>query len=147
MRDELDPLRRGRGLRGLDALGHHDVQLDGPQLEGELARVGLSEEEQVADEVEQPGRVSVDDADVALLLLGEPVVLLQQLDVAANRGERRPQLVRDERDELVLQPVELAQPVVLGRQQLPCRFGFLEQALTLGGVLAQAPVARLELRG
>ena len=38
---------------------------------------------------------------------------LHQLEVAADRGQRCAQLVRDERDELVLQPVELSQLVVL----------------------------------
>src|SRR5205823_11320904 len=37
----------------------------------------------------------------------------QQLEIAADRGERRAQLVRDECDELVLHPVELAKAVVL----------------------------------
>src|SRR4029079_7516768 len=114
----------GGGVGRLDALVHEQVELDGPELEGELARVGLGEEEQVADEVEQPAGVPVDDAEVALLLVAERAVLLEQLDVAADRGQRSPQLVRDERDELVLHPVELAQLV---------------------GVLAEAPVARLEL--
>ena len=122
-RRQLDLLGRGRRLRGLDALGHERLELDRPQLEGELARVDLRQEEQVADEVEQPRGVPVDDPEVAQLLLVEPAVVAQQLDVAADRGQRRAQLVRDERDELVLQPVELAQPVVLRREQLLGRLG------------------------
>ena len=35
------------------------------------------------------------------------IVVDEQVEVAADRRERRPQLVRDEGDELVLQPVEL----------------------------------------
>src|SRR4029079_11996057 len=83
---ELDALRVGGGLGRLDALVHEQVELDGPELEGELARVGLGEEEQVADEVEQPAGVPVDDAEVALLLVAERAVLLEQLAAAAARG-------------------------------------------------------------
>ena len=46
--------------------------------------------------------------------VSSPASLVEdELEVAEDRGERRAQLVRDERDELVLQAVELAQPLVL----------------------------------
>src|SRR4029079_1234461 len=59
---ELDALRVGGGRSRLAALVTGRVELAGPELEGELARVSLGEEEQVADEVEQPAGVPVDDA-------------------------------------------------------------------------------------
>jgi len=37
--------------------------------------------------------------------------LEDELEIAVDRGERGPQLVRDRRDELVLQMIELTQPV------------------------------------
>ena len=49
----------------------------------------------------------------ALGQLGHHVVLQQQLEIAADRCQRRAKLVRDERDELVLHAVELAEPFVL----------------------------------
>ena len=62
--------------------------------------------------------------------------------------------MRDERDELVLQPVELAQPLVLRREQLLRGLGLGagralgdEQEAALLGVLAQAPVLRRQLPG
>src|SRR6185503_21299841 len=48
-----------------------------------------------------------DDAEELPLLLGRELALEQELDESAHAGERRPQLVGDGRDELVLEPVEL----------------------------------------
>ena len=69
-------------------------------------------------------------------------VLEEQLDVAADRGQRRAQLVRDERDELVFEPVELTQAVVLLREEPLHGFGLgagcalgLEQPPAFLGVL------------
>ena len=50
--------------------------------------------------------------------------LEQELDVARDRGQRRPQLVRDARDELVLEVVELDELLVLVGQQLLRLLGF-----------------------
>ena len=81
-------------------------------------------------------------------------VVEQKLEVAADRGQRRPQLVRDERDELVLQPVELAQPLVLLREQVLRELGVgarralaFEQAATLVGQLAHAGGSHLAAVG
>ena len=46
-------------------------------------------------------------------LVGRLGVVDDELEVAANRGQRRAQLVRHECDELVLDAVELAQPLVV----------------------------------
>ena len=66
-----------------------------------------------------------------LAALGVRLVLQQQLDVAGDRRERRAQLVRDARDELVLQPVELDELLVLVAQEL----------LRLLGLPAREPLA------
>ena len=62
--------------------------------------------------------------------------------------------MRDERDELVLEPVELPQLVVLLGEQPLDRLGLgargalaLEEAPALLGELAQPPVPRFELPG
>ncbi len=60
-----------------------------------------------------------------------PDILERELDVADDRGQRRAQVVRDERDELVLQLVGLDELVVLQR----------EQHLRLLGVRARGPLA------
>ncbi len=76
----------------------------------------LRREQQVLDEREEPLGVAVDHLQPRLLFDAQPGrlgVVVQQLEVAADRRERRTQLMRDERDELVLHPVELAQPLVL----------------------------------
>ena len=49
----------------------------------------------------------------SLGLAGRLGVVDDELEIAANRRQRRAQLVRHERDELVLDAVELAQPLVL----------------------------------
>ena len=46
-----------------------------------------------------------------MLLVGHrPGVIEHELHGAANRGQRRAQLVADDRDELVLHPVDFTQP-------------------------------------
>ena len=85
------------------------------ELEAEPAGVDLGDEEEVADEPLQAVGVALDDAQELALLVGQVsgCSVEHELEVAANRGEGRAELVRDERDELVLQPVELAELLVL----------------------------------
>ena len=102
----------GLGLRPgrLDAFGGDRGEVEAVDVEDELAGLHLRDEEQVADEVEEPLRVALDDAEELALLVRQLARLAveQELDVAPDRRQRRAQLVRHERDELVLQPVELA---------------------------------------
>ena len=96
----------------LDQGGEVDV---GPVERDRAGRI-LCLEQQVLDEVQEPHRVAVDDVepvDVRSPEVGLDCLVEQQLEIAADRGERRAQLVRDECDELVLHPVELAKAVVL----------------------------------
>ena len=81
-------------------------------------RVRAREEEELIDEDGEPVGVSLDDPEVALARRGEGALgrVERHLEVAAERGERSPQLVRRGRDELVLEPVELEEALVLGRQ-------------------------------
>ena len=58
-------------------------------------------------------RVLLDNCQALALLAGDLLVLEQQLGVPLNRREGSPQLVRDHRDELGLQPVRLLNGQVL----------------------------------
>ena len=111
---ERDLLVLGERPCGLDGLCRDGREVDGADLEGELACLDLCQEEQVAHELEQPVRVPLDDAEKLALLVGDlaRLAIEHELEVAADRGQRSPELVRDERDELVLQPVELEQALV-----------------------------------
>src|SRR5439155_15086031 len=73
----------------------------------------LRDEKQVADDALKPLRVAIDRLEEPHLLFSEILVLGDQLEVAPDRRQRRAQLVRDERDELVLHAVELPELVVL----------------------------------
>ncbi len=103
----------GARIRGLDGLSHNGGKLHRFQHEHELAGIDLGHEEQIADEAEQPVGVAVDDPEHPILLLVEPCVFPNDLEVAADRGERRAQLMRDRSDEVVFHPIELAQALVL----------------------------------
>ena len=83
-------------------------------LEGEAAVLDPRQGEEVLDEVQQPLAVAVDPLDELVLLLGEVhgVVVGEELGVADDAGQRRPQLVADRRDELALGAVEVEHPLV-----------------------------------
>ena len=101
--DELD-LRVCRVCpRSLGALHSEVAEIDGAEFERERARVDLTDEEEILDEPKQPPRVSVDHCHQPVLLLGHrpALALLQQLEVAAHRRQRRAKLVRDNGDERV----------------------------------------------
>ncbi len=96
----------------LDQVGKVHVGLVKRDRAGRVLRF----QQEVLDEVQEPHGVAVDDAepvDVSRTEAGLRCFVEQQLEVAANRGERRAQLVRDQRDKLVLHAVELAKAVVL----------------------------------
>ena len=77
--------------------------------------------------------VALDDAQELTLFVGQRARLLleHELEVTADRGQRRSELVRDERDELVFEAVELAKPFVLvgELQQEPITFRLSPAAL------------------
>ena len=89
-----------------------DAQIDRLELQVQRPALEACGEEEIGDEAEQACRVPLDDLEVPQPP-GVVVLLEQQLDVAADRGERRSQLVRDARQQLVLQAVELDQLRVL----------------------------------
>ena len=83
---------------------------------------------------------SITESQSACVASNPAGVVEQQLEVAADRRERRAELVRDEGDELVLHPVELAEALVL---QLRLREERLAVRL---GLLARGDVERISLR-
>src|SRR6185295_10900002 len=111
---ERDLLVLGERPCGLDGLCGDRSEVDGTDLEGKLACLDLCKKKQVAHELEQPVRVPLDDAEKLPLLVGDlaRLAIEHELEVAADRGQRSPELVRHERDELVLQSVELEQALV-----------------------------------
>ena len=143
----------GAGGGRLDGLLGDRLEVDEAHLDRKLPGLDLSEEEQIADQAEQPLGVAIDDPEEPALLVGEVAAFVeQQLEVPADRGEGRPQLVGDERDEVVLEPVELPQPLVLLGQQPLRGLGLgargplaLQQPAALFRVLAQPAVAGLQL--
>ena len=133
----------------LDRVLYDLPEVDVLALDREPARVDLGEEQQIADKMEQPLRVPVNNTEEPLLFGCEiPALFEQELEVAADRRERRAQLVRNERDELILHAVEFPEPLVLLAQEPLDRFGLgaghllgLEELLALGGLFAEAPVS------
>ncbi len=134
---ERDLLLLGERPRGLDRLGRDRREVDRADLEGELARLDLGEEEEVADKVEEPVRVSLDHTQELALLVRDLARLAveDELEVAADRGQRRAELVRDEGDELVLQVVELEQALVSHLELARELLSFLLQPPAVGDVL------------
>jgi hypothetical protein len=102
----LGPLLRHR-VRG--NLG----QVRAAELHRQLPRADAGQEQQVAHQPHQPVRVALDDRQELSGVQAAGALVQQQLGVADDRGQRRPQLVRDQADELVLLPVELAHGLVL----------------------------------
>ncbi len=84
-----------------------DLLLD----EGEAVRVELRQVEEVADEAGQPVGLGLDDLERGVArvgIRGEP--LPQRVDVAADRRQRRPQLMRHGHQEVPLPLVRLREP-------------------------------------
>jgi hypothetical protein len=98
---------------GGQRIGDHVLHVDRRLRPLGLARFDLGEIEHLVDETRQALGFLRDDAEEFLPLAELDVgVVEQDLGERADRRERRAQLVRHRRDEIVLQPVELLQPLV-----------------------------------
>ena len=106
----VDVAPGGDHLEVGDHLDHHVAQVELGELGA--ARLDLGEREQVLDQQAEPGDVAVDRLPHLALGAAEVVVVLEQLEVAADAGQRGAQLVGDVGDEVVLGAVELAQRLV-----------------------------------
>ena len=103
-------------------------QVEVGQVEVELAGIDLGDEQQVVDEPSQAVSVASDDREELALLVRKLVRsgFEDELEVAVDRGERSAKLVRDRRDELILESVEFAQAVCrLLERSSAGRLGFL----------------------
>jgi hypothetical protein len=106
-RTRRTPARPAAGCAALDAVRGKLPQIDGAALELKAPRIDLRHEEHVAHQPQQPLRVAVDDLEVATGILVELLVVEHQLEVADDRREGRAQLMRDQREELVLEALRL----------------------------------------
>src|SRR5581483_8886291 len=103
---ELPGPRLGRE-RGVGALAE-DAHVDLLAEQGEAPRVELREVEHVADEaLEADGLLGHDVERAPLRLLVVDYAFPQRGDMAADRGQRRPQLVRDGHQEVARQLLRL----------------------------------------
>ena len=111
--------------------GHVDEllrQLEPPRLD-------LLHVEEVLEQRGEPARLGVDDPEVVPSRVDVELTLEQQRREADHAGERRPQLVRDDADQLALQALALAQlrvlPLELGVVCLQARRHLVEGAREL----------------
>ena len=131
---DLDALLRGGGACRVEARLHHRLHLHGPQLDAQLPAHDARHVQQVLDELGLQPHVAVDHVQAARHAGGVEPARAQHGRPAHDRRERRPQLVGQGGQELVLERVlalRHAARLLLARQ---------EQALLLGG-LAPGDVA------
>ena len=121
---ELEPRPAEVGARP-ELAGHLAGELgevDAARAHHDAAGVELGEVEQVGRQLRQAVDLLAHRADELCALLGGRVLVLEQLDEAAEAEDRRPQLVRGVGDELLAGVVELGQAAlhfVEGAGQLP----------------------------
>ena len=120
---EADVLGLRAGLGGLDDASHDLDQRHLLRVEPDLAGHDPVEVEQVFDQPHLRARVAVDHFDGALQLgrLQDIGLELQDLGPAQDRAERRPQLVRQRGEKLVLdarRPLRLHAGAALGLEDL-----------------------------
>jgi len=89
------------GSGGVAGSGDQVVEDDISELERQSAGLDPRHQQDVLDEAEQPRRVSLDHVDVVVLFISQ-LFALEHFGVATDRGQRCPQLVGDEGEELVL---------------------------------------------
>ena len=123
--DRLESHALGVGCRPhrLHGLLNERGQVDGLQVQAKLARHDARHVEHILDDLGQGRDVPRHRVDRAGLFLAGQQSRLHHADVADNRVQRRPQLVRERREELVLQPAcvpgDRQQPVPLLLGSLP----------------------------
>ncbi len=89
----------------LDHLRHQGPHLDPPEIEHDVAGLDLFDIEDIVDEASQSLTVGVRDGQQSRSRFRHVLCPLpdEQAERPGNRGQRRPQLVADGRNELVLQ--------------------------------------------
>ena len=126
---ELDASGRRSRFGLCDRLPHHGGKVELRGLEVQLARLEPRDEEQVVHEVKQTVGIAVDDVEIPTLLLGQVAVVECELEVTHDRRQRRPEVMGDQRDEFVLDPISLEQLLVLQRELTPGRLRLCARVL------------------
>jgi hypothetical protein len=83
---------------------HDAVEFGRSFLDVDLPGVDLRNEQQITDDAQEPVGVAVDDREELTLLVGQAAGLSveHQLEVSADRRDRRSQLMRDGHDQPVV---------------------------------------------
>src|ERR1035441_562134 len=92
------------------------MYLTATELHRHLSRLDLGQQLQVSDEAKETLRAPFDHLGAMAGVRPAHALLPENLDVTEDRRQRRPKLMGEHADELVLQPVQLAQSLVLGSQ-------------------------------
>src|SRR5581483_4280008 len=111
------------------------------QLETTLVRLFRGQE--LLDQAGQPAALVVDDLDVAPQRVGLRIPAEDQAGVPEDAGQRRPQLVRDDRDQLRLRTLALPQLLVLDLQRAAALLDGLGHRVERGRQLADLRRAAL----
>ena len=118
------PFASAAGCTVATALWTMSGSSTGLHVETDLARDDPGDVEHVLDDLGQRGGIALERLEPALGLLADEHPTAQQPGVPDDRVQRRAELVRQHREELVLQPIGLAgldiQPRVLERDRGPC---------------------------
>src|SRR5436190_1332398 len=111
LEDALHPdlLRLGVGTHRVERRLGDGREIDRPGIEDELPGRDARHVQELLDQLRLRDRAPLDRLDPARGPLRVELAAAQQARPHANRAERRAQLVRQHRHELVLQPVGLAQ--------------------------------------
>ncbi|GAA3442466.1 hypothetical protein GCM10018955_19040 [Planomonospora venezuelensis] len=110
---ESELLGVGGGPVVVDGLLRQLGQGERPGVEADVTGVEPRQVQQVVDEALQVRALAVDDVGEHELLVVEAGAVLEHLDVAADGSDGGAEFVADHGDELVLHPVEVAQPAHL----------------------------------
>ena len=107
--DRLDANALGVGRRrdGVDGASDDLGKVDRLHVQPDLSRDDAGDVEHVLDDLRQRRRVALDGLDRPCLAVGAIDAGPQHAGVAEDRVQRRPQLVRQAREKVVLQPTGL----------------------------------------
>src|SRR5262245_16520050 len=97
------PPQRAR-RRGRDGVQGNRIQVDPIEVEWHAARLDTLQIEQVANQAVEAQRLTVDVGRELLDLLDAKRLVADQLAQGLDAGQRSPELVRGERDEVALVP-------------------------------------------
>ncbi len=106
---ERDVLLDGSRPPGFDAAPDELSDVDRLERELDTTRFDLGNQQEILDEPVQAVGAAANHFEIRASRVADPVLfVLHHLEETGDRRQRRPQLVRDGRDECVAHPVELA---------------------------------------